>query len=388
MRGDESSTATSVKVFIDREAEWTARMNMVDRAQRFLILTTYYFGSDERSGNMVDALLAAACRGVRVILVLDRFGQRLAQNLGRPSEHRRLNDRLGEFRAAGGLIVECAPRSFRHRWVGGGMHVKIQVSEAGAAIFGSSNIAHHSFSRWNEVSLEIEGNMVAELLQEACRFANLSQRESADFGAWLPATSTSARIPLRYLREDPEARSGALFPFDSVDNRLTAELVALIDRAQRSLCITSFYYKPVVTLKAALLRACQRGVAVEIFHSHRDSLEVSQLPWISASAQYRVMLNAGARIYENRAGEHSKVILVDGREVAVGSYNMEHAAHDRLIEAMIFSDDVALCECFRSFFNTLRGSPDNSMLSTRWNSELPATLRLKRWLYRPLQRWI
>ena len=100
------------------------------------------------------------------------------------------------------------------------------------------------------------------------------------------------------------------------------------------------------------------------------------------------MLNAGARIYENRAGEHSKVILVDGREVAVGSYNMEHAAHDRLIEAMIFSDDVALCECFRSFFNTLRGSPDNSMLSTRWNSELPATLRLKRWLYRPLQRWI
>jgi cardiolipin synthase A/B len=388
MSGNRSSTATSLKVLVDREAEWTVRMEMVNRAQRFLILTTYYFGSDERSGWMADALLAASRRGVRVVLVLDRFGQRLAQNLGSPAEHRKLRERFRELRAAGGLIVHCSPRSLRHRWVGGGMHVKIQVSEAGVAVFGSSNIAHHSFCRWNEVSLEIEGEIVADLLQEACRFAGMTEQQSATFRAWLPAAPSAEPIQLRYVREDPEERSGRLFPFGAVDNRLTAELVELIDRAQRSLCITSFYYKPAPMLKAALLRACGRGVDVEIFHSHRDSLEVSQLPWIPSSIQYASIMRAGARIYENRAGEHSKVILVDDREVSVGSYNLEHAAHDRLVEAMIFSDDVALCECFRSFFDTLRRSPDNTALSSEWLSELPFGLQIKRWLYRPLQRWI
>lgn len=388
MSGTRTSTATSVKILVDRDAEWAARMIMIERAQRFVILTTYYFGSDERSGTMLDALLCAVRKGVRVVLVLDRFGQRLAQNLGTHSEHQRLRERMREFRTAGGLVVECSPRSFRHRWIGGGMHVKIQVSEAGVAVFGSSNIAHHSFRRWNEISLEIEGDIVADLLEEACRFAELSEQEHATFKAWLPATPSSEGVELRYVREDPQERSGRLFPFGAVDNRLTTELVELIDRAQQSVRITAFYYKPVPVLKAALLRACGRGVDVEIFHSHRDSLEVSHLPWISASAQYASMLKAGARIYENLAGEHSKVILVDDREVSVGSYNFEHAAHDRLVEAMIFSDDATLCASFRSLFDALRGSQDNTMLSAGWRSELPATLQLKRWLYRPLRRWI
>lgn len=388
MSGTRNSTATSLRVLADRDAEWAARMRMIEEARRFLILTTYYFGSDERSGAMLDALIATQCRGVRVVLVLDRFGQRLARNLGHASGHRMLQARLDEFRTVGGLVVVCAPRSLRHRWVGGGMHVKIQVSEAGSAIFGSSNIAHHSFCRWNDVSLEIEGAIVVDLLQEACRFAGFSAQETAALATQLPTRSSTTHIPLRYVREDPEERSSALFPFGAVNNRLTAELVELVDRAQRSLRITAFYCKPVPTLKAALLRACGRGVDVEIFHSHRDSLEVSQLPWISASAQYASLLKAGARIYENLAGEHSKVILVDDREVAVGSYNFEYAAHDRLVEAMIFSGDAALCASFHALFEALRRSPDNARLTAGWHGELPVSLQLKRWLCRPLQRWI
>lgn len=388
MNHSATSTATAIDVLADRDAEWSARMRMIERARRFVILTTYYCGSDPRSATLLDTLLAARRRDVRVILVLDRFGQRLARNLGRPSEHRGLHARLQALRAAGAQIVEYVPRSRRQRLIGGGLHVKIQVSEAGTAIFGSSNIAHHSFCRWNEVSLAIEGDIVAALLREACAFAGLSTTDADSLAASLPPPTDAAGIPLHYLREDPETRSGRLFPFGGVDNRLTAELVALIDRAQRTLRITAFYCKPAPMLREALTRACRRGVAVEIFHSHRDSLEASLLPWISASAQYATMLAAGARIYENLAGEHSKIILVDDREVAVGSYNFEHAAHDRLIEAMVFSDDARLCATFRALFDALRSSPDNALLTARWHRELPASLRFKRWLYRPLQRWI
>jgi cardiolipin synthase len=383
------STATRLKVLTNRDDEWHLRMEMVNRAQHFVVLTTYYFGNDERGDEMADALLAAARRGVRVVLVLDSFGQRLAQNLSSPSDCPGLPERFREIGAAGGLVVHYSPLSLRHRLVGGGVHVKIQVSEAGVAVFGSSNIAHHSFAQWNEVSLELEGAIVAHLLGEACRFARLSAAETLALTALLPVPrATAATRRLRYVREDPAERSGPFFPFGTVHNRLTEELVKLIDGARCSLRIASLYCKPAPALKAALLRACRRGVDVEIFHSHRDSLGVTHFPWISASIHYSSVLKAGARIYENRAGEHSKMLLVDDREVAVGSYNLEHAAHDRLIEAMIFADDAATCERVRALFEAMRRSPGNARLMPGWLSELPLQLQVKRWLYRPLQRWM
>jgi len=389
MTSTRHSTATRVTVLTHREDEWALRMEMVNSAQRFLLLTTYYFGSDERSGRMADALIAAAHRGVRVVLVLDSFGQRLAQNLSNAAERPRLLERFRELEAAGGLVVHYSPASLRHRLVGGGLHVKIQVSEAGAAIFGSSNIAHHSFAQWNEVSLELEGEIVGHLLQDACRFAGLSAEETAALAGLLALPARSApRQRLRYVLEDPAERSGPLFPFGTVHNRLTADLVQLIDSARRSLRIASLYCKPAPVLKAALLRACRRGVDVEIFHSHRDSLGVTHFPWISASIQYGSILKAGARIYENVAGEHAKVLLVDEREVAVGSYNLEHAAHDRLIEAMIFSEDVATCERFRTLFDSMRRAPGSAALTPGWRNDLPFPLQVKRWVYRPLQRWL
>ncbi len=389
MNGNWPSTATRLLVFGSRDDEWRLRLSMVNDAQRFLLLTTYYFGSDEQSGQMLDALAAAAQRKVRVVLVLDRFGHRLAENLSLPGERARLAERLRAFEAAGGQLVSFTPKSLRHRFVGGGMHVKIQVSESGTAVFGSSNLAHHSFFQWNEVSLQVQGALVTHLLHDACQLAGLDADETAAFTRLLPTPHDSdPTCDLRYVREDPAERAGPLFPFGIVRNRLTDDLVRLIDGAKHSICIASLYCKPAPVLRRAILRACRRGVMVEIFHSHRDSLGVTHIPWLSASINYRKLLKAGARIYENRAGEHSKVILVDDQKVAVGSYNLEHAADDRLIEAMIFSEDTTFCGQFRRLFQTLRLAPDNRVLTAGWLGELPLHLQIKHWLCRPLQRWM
>lgn len=384
-----TTTAIDVQIITDREAEWQLRIEMVENARHFLILTTYYFGGDDRSARMADALLDAARRNVRVVLVIDSFGQRLSLNLTPASAHPKLVKRLRDLEAAGGLVLYYSPRSLRHRLIGGGLHVKIQVSEAGVALFGSSNIGHHSFSEWNEVSLRLEGEIVARLLADACRFARIGEAETAKFTGVLAGHGSSGRIcKLRYVCEDPVERSGAFFPFGELRNVLTEQLTQLISRARHSLCIASLYFKPAPKLLDSILAACRRGVVVEIFHSNRNSVGSTQIPWISASFQYRVLLKAGARIYENRAGEHSKVILVDDCEAAFGSYNFEHAAHDRLVEAMIFSEDEKLCQSFHSLFQKLRASPDNTPLAENWLSKLPLQLRLKRWFSWPLQRWM
>ncbi|MBP6748276.1 MAG: phosphatidylserine/phosphatidylglycerophosphate/cardiolipin synthase family protein [Xanthomonadaceae bacterium] len=389
MNGVAHLTATCVRMLSERDREWDARMTMIENAQRFLILTTYYFDCDARSGALAEALIAAARRGVRVVLVLDRFGQRLGERMNPPADRARLAQRFRRLVDAGGCIVRYRPVSRRQRIFGGGLHVKIQVSEVGAAIFGSSNIAFHSFFQWNEVSLQIEGALAAHLLRDACRYANLSAQDTASLEAMLPPPDTDApSLPWRYLEDTPEAAMSRWFPFGAVRNRLTAELIAMIDGARASLLLTSFYYKPAPDLRDAVLRACARGVRVEIFHSHRDALEASALPWLSTTFHFDALLRVGGCLYENTRGEHSKIVLVDGRTVAVGSYNFEHAAHDRLIEAMLFSDDTETCDAYARWFDALRNDPGNSMLRSSWANDLPIATRALRWCYRPLQRWI
>lgn len=141
-------------------------------------------------------------------------------------------------------------------------------------------------------------------------------------------------------------------------------------------------------LASALVAAARRGVCVEVHHSHRDALPESELPWIAAAAHYRRFLRAGVRLYENRHGEHSKIVLVDDAHVAFGSYNFEHAAHDRLAEAMLASRDPRAVDPARAIFSQLRQHPDNARVTAAGLLDLPARLRTKRALLGPLKRWM
>ena len=100
-------------------------------------------------------------------------------------------------------------------------------------------------------------------------------------------------------------------------------------------------------------------------HSHRDALPATDLAWIAAAATTIGCSRPGVRVYENRHGEHSKIVLVDGAWVAFGSYNFEHAAHDRLAEAMLASRDPRAIEPAAAIFEELRRHPDNVLVTPR-----------------------
>ena len=162
----------------------------------------------------------------------------------------------------------------------------------------------------------------------------------------------------------------------------------MIASARESISLTSFYFKPVDQLLTALVDAARRGVRVDVHHSHREALPATELAWIAAAAHYGRLLRAGVRVHENRHGEHSKIVLVDGTWVAFGSYNFEHAAHDRLAEAMLASRDLRAVEPVLAIFAELREHPDNVRVTPRMLRGLPARLKAKRMVLGPLKRWM
>jgi len=381
-------TASALLPLWNRAEEWARRLAMIRDATEFLYLSTYYIEHDAYGVEMLDALDAAQRRGVAVNLLIDGFGQRLGGVLMSAASRLSLGSRLDALRRGGAVVTIYRPRYRLQRWLGGGQHVKIQVSEAGEALFCSSNVTRTSFEGWNEYAVALWGPVVPTLL-ESYRAIGGSVAESHLDRLRTTAGSPAADIALEYWFCNPNLLQGSLGPLGwSGANEVTDRLVQMIAEARASIAITSLYFKPVEPLMAALVSAARRGVDVEIHHSHRDALPATELAWIAAAAHYRRLLGAGVRVYENRHGEHSKIVVTDGNSVAFGSYNFEHAAHDRLAEAMLASRDPLAVRPALAIFEELRQHEDTVQVTQRTMVELPPRLRVKRAILGPFKRWM
>jgi cardiolipin synthase len=386
-----NTSASSFEVLWLRQAEWDRRLQMVRDAQRFLYLTLFYLEYDGYGREMLDTLIAAQQRGVRVQLVLDTFGQRLGGVLMNAQQRRDLHAALQTLRNAGGHVVFYQPPRWIQRRLAGGHHVKIQVSESGEALFSSGNVTKSSFEGWNECTVALRGKVVP-LLLESCR--EIGGRVEDDDVAWLRKRAEmdhngTQGIALDYWFCNPNQHQGALGPLGwTGPNSLTMRMIEMVQSAQRTLHLTSFYFKPTRALRDAVIAAARRGVHVEVHHSHRDALPATDLAWIAASVDYDALLDAGVHIYENRHGEHSKIVLVDDAWVAYGSYNFEDAAHDRLAEAMIATRDALAVEPAKAIFHALRSDADNVRVTPGSVAQWPAALKQRVRRYGRFKRWM
>jgi len=372
----------------NRGLEWQRRLAMVREARAFLYLSTFYIEHDDYGIGMLSELIAAQRRGVSVNLLVDGFGQRLGGVLMSAGQRATLAAMLEELQRAGAVVTTYHPARRMQRWLGGGQHVKIQVTEAGEAIFGSSNLSRSSYEGWNEYSVALRGPVVRRLL-ESYRAIGGTVDETHLRQLDAVSESSVADLELDYWVCNPNSSQGVTGPLGwRSDNLVTARLIEWIATARRSICITSFYFKPVEPLLAALLAAARRGVRVEVHHSHREALPATDLAWLAAAAHYRRLLEAGVRIYENRHGEHSKIVLIDEAWVAFGSYNFEHAAHDRLAEAMLASADGRATQPAVDIFAELRRDPDNILVTPQVVAEWPARLVARLRLLGPFKRWM
>ena len=361
---------------------------MVHEAQRFLYLSTFYIEPDAYGLGMLDALCAARARGVHVDLLVDGFGQRLGGVLMTSAQQATLRSALDRLRQLGGIVTHYRPPRLTQRWLGGGQHVKIQASDTGELIVGSSNLTRSSFTQWNECSVAVRGGVVPIVLRSyrdiggAVRAQDLTALTAA-------AAVAPGDLLVDYWFCNPNAHQGPLGPLGwRGANAVTTRLIDAIEGARQQLSISSFYFKPVPPLLDAVLRAARRGVRVEVFHSHRDALPATDLAWIAAATSYDALLDAGVVVYEHRRGEHSKMVAIDTGWVAIGSYNFEDAAHDRLAEAMLVTQAPhAVAETLR-LFEALRQSPDNVRVTRDTVAAWPARVRRRVARLGRFKRWM
>jgi putative cardiolipin synthase len=369
-----------------------ARIVLADAADRSLDVQYYIWHGDTTGRLLLERVLRAAERGVRVRLLLDDLGTAADDEaLLAIDAHENVEVRLFNpvaLRSARGLGTAADFGRVNRR-----MHNKSFTADDQAAILGGRNVGDEYFEArpdldFSDMDVMAVGPVVGEIASSFDRFWNSAAAiPIAAFGGRAPSGEgfARARDRLQAFTASAEAspyaegllrsqlaeqlRKGKL-PFfwgsaslvyddpakagtDAAEDvvRLLPQLKPLFDGVESEVLVVSPYFVPGKEGVAFFQALRERGVQVSVMTNSLASSDVSAVH--AGYAKYReALLKAGVNLYEatpladirgkrkadkkqtggvggsSRASLHAKVFVIDRRAVFVGSLNLDPRSVD------------------------------------------------------------
>lgn len=299
----------SIKLLRSGEQFFKETEKAISEAEKYIHFQTYIVDDDETGKRIVDALIRAAQRGVRVYFLLDAYGGRsFSKNMIRKVED-------------GGVFF----RKFSPVFITRGFHMslrlhhKILLADGKVAILGGINIAnrYHGtplMKAWLDFAVLIKGPECAHILLIAKKLWNktfISKKERS---------SEMIHNPV-YHEEDIKLKILQNNWYRNKIEILKSYRQALI-RSKDHIIIFASYFLPGRNERKLLRNASRRGVDIKIV------LSAVSDTWIFNYATiflYDFILQNNIRIYEYLPSNlHAKVLTVDGLWCTIGSYNLNH----------------------------------------------------------------
>lgn len=309
-----------------------AMTEMLASATGSLKLAFYIFAEDTISVAVRDALVAAARRGVAVVLIIDRFGSAASDAF------------LAPLRAAGGT-VHC----FSARWTTRYLvrnHQKMIIADDARAMFGGFNIEDDYFAPpeengWNDLAIVLEGPAVAGLVEW---FAHL-QTWTGDDGSPRFREITQAVKSWDWQVEDGGGAARWLVGGPTRGLSTWARRLAADMAKGRRLDIFMAYFSPPSHLLRRIGRIAARGETRLVMAAKSDNNAT-----LGASRfLYGLLLRRGARIWEFTPSKlHTKLIVLDD-VVYIGSANFDMRSLYINLELMLEVRDAALADRMRQY---------------------------------------
>lgn len=302
------TTGNAVRPLVDGDAAYPSMVDAIHHAQTSVALCTYIFESDDAGRLFADALEAAVARGVEVRVLIDAVGARYS----RPPITKRLH-RNGVPTALFGRTL----LPWRMPYINLRNHRKLLVVDGRVGFTGGMNIREACLLQRSplfptrDLHFRIEGPVVAQLMQTFAEDWAFATNEVLTGPRWFPALEPRAEVAARGITDGPDA------DFE----KALHVLLGAVACAQRSLRVLTPYFVPDAVLIRALNVAALRGVRIEIILPERNNLAL--VHW-AATHQLWQILQHGCRVYYTHGPfDHSKVMVVDGAWVLLGSSNWD-----------------------------------------------------------------
>jgi cardiolipin synthase len=298
----------------DADAFFTSLVADIDRARKNCYLEFYIWDSAGRAGEVSEALLRAAERGVQCKILLDSIG----------SDKFLKSSCAEQMKGRGIEITEALPAGiFRALFVRIDLrnHRKIVVIDSEIGYTGSQNLVDPRYfkqeeevGQWIDTMVRLRGPVVEKMT-------------AAFLFDWYVENDISAEELMEITRIEPAERagnapiqlvpSGPGFQEDGIHDLLLTTIYA----ARRELVMTSPYFVPDNAILAALKSAARRGVEVTIIVPKKND---SRLVHYASRARYDELTRSGVRIMPFQEGLlHAKTITVDRDFSLFGSVNLD-----------------------------------------------------------------
>ena len=343
----------ALKQFVDGELAFDAVIGALGKARDEILLETYILRDDRVGTNVLNALVAAAQRGVRVSVLADAVGSAST------------GDAFWHELEAGGVTVRLFHREWWHVFdVLRRDHRKIIVIDRCIAFTGGMNIGEEYGSSirkqstaFRDLIVRVEGTVASEL---AAVFAEGWDRAQGpplpklEYVSWadvaeappvrgmraLSARAWRARMQRslghrrdrnrgRQVKREKtvdRARERTMLVLDPRPGRGQREMIvvlaALIGGARERLWITTPYFAPPARALRLLVAAARRGIDVRLMLPG----PLGDVPLVrhAGHGAYAQLLASGVRIFEYQAATlHAKTIVVDAYASVIGSSNLD-----------------------------------------------------------------
>jgi cardiolipin synthase len=328
-----TATGNVASVAQDSDTAIAMIVDDIGRAERTVHVSFYIWLSDHNGLKVVEAICAAARRGVRCRVVADAIGSR---PFIRSAHWTAMRDAGASLCAS--LQVPLGLAFLAGHRVDLRNHRKIVVIDGQITYCGSQNCADPAFlvkkkfAPWVDIMIRYQGPIVR-------------QAEVIFASDWSVETGEDLRELIRQTDPAPvdggfdaiAAGTGPLSP----KGAMTDIFVAVLSAARHGVVISTPYFAPDTTLRDAIVAAARRGVAVSIIFPHRnDSRAVGSI----SRAYYPELAAAGVRIFEYRGGLlHAKTLVADAAVGLVGSANMDRRSLDLNFENNVLFSSAELC---------------------------------------------
>ncbi|MFZ0826468.1 MAG: phospholipase D-like domain-containing protein [Verrucomicrobiia bacterium] len=305
------TTGNRVHPLVNGDEAFPAMLAAIESAQKSISLVTYIFDNDASGKQFAAALGRAVQRGVSVRVLIDAAGTRYSWP---PITHHLKH-----------LQVPCAkflPASLFTPWrvatINLRNHRKILVVDGQTAFTGGMNIRHGNVladrprSPVQDLHFRVEGPVVTRLQEAFTNDWAFTTREVLKGEIWFPEPRDfDPGVVARVITDGPDA------DYD----KLRWTLLAALAEAQTSVQILTPYFLPDPALVTALNLAALRGVRVDIILPGKSNLPY--VHWASRSLWWQV-LERGCHLWLLPPPfDHSKLMVVDGHWVLLGSANWD-----------------------------------------------------------------
>ncbi|MCD8506031.1 MAG: cardiolipin synthase [Alkalibacterium thalassium] len=299
-----------VRIISDGEEKFDQLIRDIEKAEHHIHVTYYIFRGDNIGLRLLRALEEKAKQGVEVKVLYDPVGARV---LGKDffNKLRTYGGHAEPFFGSKFFLINLRLNYRNHR--------KIVVIDGKVGYTGGFNVGddylgmYEKMGYWRDTHLRIEGNGVLTLQTRFLMDWNASAKDKqVNYGeAYFPFSSLKGSTDMQIVSSGP----------DNEMHAIKKGFIKMISMAKESVLIQTPYFIPDEALMETIKIAILSGIKVKVMIPNKPDHPFIYRATLSY-AEELVKSGAEVHIYDN-GFLHSKVIVIDGEILSVGTANFD-----------------------------------------------------------------